>query len=202
MRKIPTLFVRTTGGRGKHFVTPEVTPGCEWVLNGEGYATEKLDGTNVRLTVRKGLVVRVEKRRNPNKHQKYEFGIIQPWYVDASRDEPADQWIWKAVDGTDVSRWEMGEHCCEAMGPHINGNPHRLDVWVCFPFNLHGAQLKAIDASWYDADPAVCFEILKTATGMYLSKYNDVRVEGFVFHHPDGRRAKIKRKDFERAAAL
>ena len=43
MRKIPTLFVRDEQDR-RH-VTSEVTPGCEWVLAGEGVATRKYDGT-------------------------------------------------------------------------------------------------------------------------------------------------------------
>jgi hypothetical protein len=28
------------------------------------------------------------------------------------------------------------------------------------------------------------------------------KVQGIVFHHPDGRRAKIKRKDFPKRAAV
>ncbi len=66
MEKIPTIFVR--GDRGK--VTDECADHCAWVLAGEGVATEKLDGTNVRLTTRNYLLVRTEKRRNPTKHQK------------------------------------------------------------------------------------------------------------------------------------
>jgi hypothetical protein len=42
MRKIPTLFVRDPKTK---LVTSEVTPGCEWVLAGQGLATRKFDGT-------------------------------------------------------------------------------------------------------------------------------------------------------------
>ena len=45
MEKIPTLFVRDDQDR--RYVTPEVTPGCEWVLAGEGIARRKYDGTCV-----------------------------------------------------------------------------------------------------------------------------------------------------------
>ena len=46
MNKIPTLFVRDfgPGGRGR-YVTSELTPGCGWVLAGEGVPTRKFDGT-------------------------------------------------------------------------------------------------------------------------------------------------------------
>ena len=42
MKKIPTMFVRTPDRR---HITDQVTPGCEWVANGEGVATRKWDGT-------------------------------------------------------------------------------------------------------------------------------------------------------------
>lgn len=45
MRKIPTLFVREFLPNHKILITDQVTPGCEWVLAGEGVATRKLDGT-------------------------------------------------------------------------------------------------------------------------------------------------------------
>ena len=78
MEKIPTIF-----DRGDNFrVIDKVREGCEWVFEGEGVATEKLDGTNVRLTIRAGQCVRVEKRRNPSKIQK-KNGIKDGWYVDA-----------------------------------------------------------------------------------------------------------------------
>jgi len=38
MRKIPTLFGRDWD-TDPRYVTREVAPGCEWVINGEGRAT-------------------------------------------------------------------------------------------------------------------------------------------------------------------
>lgn len=40
MKKIPTLFVRDFDNRPAH-VLPEVTPGCDWVLAGEGQVTRR-----------------------------------------------------------------------------------------------------------------------------------------------------------------
>src|SRR3954470_4475286 len=42
MKKIPSLFARNHDTNG--LVRNEVTPGCEWVLAGEGVATRKHDG--------------------------------------------------------------------------------------------------------------------------------------------------------------
>ena len=45
MKKMPCLFVRQFHGRDHATLTEEVTPGCEWVLAGEGTASRKWDGT-------------------------------------------------------------------------------------------------------------------------------------------------------------
>ena len=48
MHKIPTLFERDFTTLPP-VLTDKVTPGCEWVLAGEGIATRKYDGTCVML---------------------------------------------------------------------------------------------------------------------------------------------------------
>jgi hypothetical protein len=183
MEKIPTIF-----DRGDDFkVTPRPRAGCEWVFAGEGVATEKLDGTNIRLTVRSGQVVRVEKRRNPSKAQKQQ-GVIDGWYVDADENGKEDRWIFEAVRATGTSGWPDGEHSAEALGPSIQGNQLGLDRGVCVPFNL--------EVPVYHDAPRT-FEGLRDALAALDSKYAPGHMaEGIVFHHPDGRRAKIKRKDF------
>jgi hypothetical protein len=183
MEKIPTIFDRADGFR----VTNHPREGCEWVFAGEGLATEKLDGTNVRLTVRSGKLVRVEKRRNPSKIQKQQ-GIKDGWYVDADEFSKEDKWIFEAVKGTDVSGWPDGEHSAEALGPHVQGNPLGLEKEICVPFNL--------EIPAYDSVPRT-FDGLKAFLASLDSKFSPGHpAEGIVFHHPDGRRAKIKRKDF------
>ena len=48
MQKIPTLFERDETQRGRP-VTPVFKAECLWVAAGEGVATRKLDGTNVKV---------------------------------------------------------------------------------------------------------------------------------------------------------
>lgn len=45
MRKIPTLFERIFEKHKKVGILPNITPGMEWVIAGEGVATEKMDGS-------------------------------------------------------------------------------------------------------------------------------------------------------------
>jgi hypothetical protein len=183
MEKIPTIF-----DRGDTFkVIDKPRAGCDWVFAGEGRATEKLDGTNIRITVRSGMVVRTEKRRNPSKAQKAQ-GVLDGWYVDVDEYGAEDKWIREAVQSTDVSGWPDGEHSSEALGPHIQGNALGLDKHLCVPFNL--------EVPAYDNVPRT-FEGLKKFLADLDSRFAPGHhAEGIVFHHPDGRRAKIKRKDF------
>ena len=44
MKKLPTLFVRVYRDGKVVDVLPNVAPGMEWVLRGEGVATVKIDG--------------------------------------------------------------------------------------------------------------------------------------------------------------
>jgi hypothetical protein len=183
MEKIPTIFERD-----EHFkVVDRPRKGCDWVFAGEGRATEKLDGTNVRLTLRAGQVVRVEKRRNPSKLQKQQ-GVIDGWYVDADEFSKEDKWIFESVKGTDVHGWPDGEHAAEALGPHIQGNLLGLTRNLCVPFNLEIPEYQDVPR-----DFAGLKQLLAELDSLFAPGH---LAEGIVFHHPDGRRAKIKRKDF------
>lgn len=186
MQKIPTLFARDP----RFKVFDQVTEGCEWVFRGEGIATEKMDGTNVRVTIRGGLVVRVEKRRNPSREQK-KVGIIDGWYVDAT-DGPEDKWILEGVRNLNETMPD-GEHCCEVLGPKINGNPLGLSSHTCEPFDLTAPVV----------EPSRSFEGLRAFLADMDSRISPGHLaEGIVFHHLDGRRAKIKRKDFDYTAKV
>ena len=115
-----------------------------------------------------------------------------PWYVDADEHAKEDKWLWEAVYGTDLVCWPNGEHCAEAMGPKIQGNPLGLESHVCVPFdNCPGLNIaNALNTS---------FDALKSFPDTFDSRYSPGHLaEGIVFHHLDGRRAKIKRKDFAR----
>lgn len=182
MEKIETIF-----NRDEHFrVIPEVRAGTEWVFIGEGVATEKLDGTNVRLTVLRGKVIKVEKRKNPSKAEKAQG--LEPGYIDAHKEDPQDKHIFKAVEGADVTTWEDGSFPCEAVGDKIQGNPLGLDIPTCYPFTLNPMVIDGVPRT---------YEGLRDFLSNFDSRYSPGhKGEGIVFHHPDGRMAKIKARDF------
>ncbi len=184
MKKIETIF-----DRGEDFkVTPKVREGCEWVFAGEGIPTEKLDGTNVRLTVENGKVVHVEKRRNPTKEEKAQG--VEPGYVDANRNDPSDKHIFRAADNSDAKMMSDGLHECEAVGPKIQGNPLELTTPRCYAFKSGPVILPDMPRD---------FDGIREYVLGLESRYKlGHPAEGVVFHHPDGRMAKIKRRDFKK----
>ncbi len=183
MQKIETIFER-----GDIFkVIPKVRAGTEWVFSGEGIATEKLDGTNIRITVQQGQVVKVEKRRNPTREEKalgQEVG-----YIDAHESDPSDKHIFRAVNGTVyLSNLADGSYSCEAVGPKIQANPLELPSPTCYLFTVNPTIIANVPRTFDGIR-----EFFKDFDSQYAPGH---KAEGIVFHHPDGRMAKIKVKDF------
>lgn len=180
MDKIPTIFVRDP--ENMKLVTREITPGCEWVFAGEGVPTVKKDGTNIKVAVgtdRMMGLTQAWKRRNPTREEK--AAGAEPGYVVLARDDPENKHIWAAVLVTDYRDWPDGEWPCEALGPKIQGGIES-DVPCLYPFSWKPTFLSPLEVgNSFDSIQ----EFLRGCS-----------IEGIVWHHPDGRMAKVKRRDF------
>ena len=182
MKKIPTLFVRD---RGTHRVTDEVTPGCEWVLAGEGVATRKYDGTCVMLDGNGKWWARREVKAGksaPQMFQPVEYDEITGKNVGW---EPVEQspfygFFSEAVAG---ENWEPTTY--ELCGPKVNGNPEG--------FGQHEL-IQHRDATRISPMALSSPDVIR-ATVTELGRQG---IEGIVWHHPDGRMAKLKGKDLPR----
>jgi len=182
MRKIRTLYIRENGR-----VVNQVADGVNLDFLTGAKATEKLDGMNVRVTIRNGTCVRLEKRRNPDKIQKHK-GIIEPWYIDTAISSE-DKWLNDALANTDLSKLPDGEWSGEALGTNIQGNPLNLPSNRIVFFTLNQAPV-------FENCPT-SFEELKIWLSQQKSKYgNDCGIEGIVWHCENGEMYKIKLKDF------
>lgn len=198
MEKIPTLFERDRGGKVFDQLSNRVLqPSNNWV------ASEKLDGANVRVTVRNGEMVRLEVRRNPSKKQK-ETGIIDPWYRDAHdrNSKTSDYWLWDAAINTNYAGVPDGEWSAEAIGPKIQGNPYNLEEHTLFFFSLvgwEGMLASSVNIPHVYNRAPFEFEALRDWLGSLKSSVNsEMQVEGVVWWVMDMPVAKIKLKDFRR----
>lgn len=184
MKKIASLFVRDW--HGDRQARNEVTPGCEWVIAGEGVPTRKYDGTA--CMVRDG---RLYKRYDAKKAKAPPQGFEPcqeapdpssghwPGWVPVG-DGPEDRWHREAW-GTIITAFEGGlpNGTYELVGPKVQGG---AEWWA----TAH--QLVAHHQVGQLGVPTE-FDALRE----YLAR---VPFEGIVWHHPDGRMAKVKRRDF------
>lgn len=182
MKKIVSLFQRNY--EGDRLVRDEIVPGAEWVANGEGTAYRKFDGTA--CMVRDGkLYKRYDAKHGKTPPESFEqcqepdpvTGHWPGWIPVG--DEPESRWHREAFNNTTSGGViPIADGTYEAVGPHFQGNPEGVLSDRLWP---HVAQ-PLVDA------PRT-FEDLKK----YLAS---ITWEGIVWHHPDGRMVKIKRRDF------
>lgn len=189
MQKIPTLFVRDEQDR--RYVTEQVSPGCEWVLAGEGVSTRKYDGTCVMLDDGGQWWARREVK--PGKSAPEGFRPVMTDEVTGKTVgwEPAGQSSFaKYIDAAVINLGAAGEDypktgTYELIGPKVNGNPERRDAH----------ELIRHDDAEQVVIPRGSFAAIRDAIRDLHRLYG---AEGVVWHHPDGRMAKLKVRDFPR----
>jgi hypothetical protein len=177
MKKIISLFKREyNGGR---MVYDEVVEGAEWVIRGEGVATRKYDGTCCmikdgvfykRYDVKKGKAA--PDNFVPAQEPDEVTGHYPGWIPVG--EGPEDQWH------RDGLSWQEPppDGTYELIGPKINGNKERVAHHLLV---RHGQN--------------VLNNVPRTFEGL-KNWLENKDMEGVVWHHPDGRMVKIKKRDF------
>ena len=175
MKKIPTIFKRNPDNMSEILDIPH--PDCQWVFEGEGVATKKYDGTCIKIE-NDGYFKRREIK--PGKKVPEDFieeetdgntGKRVGW-VPVNPISKEDQWHMEAFEeGLEDGTYEL-------VGPKVQGNPERSENHKL----VKHSEAETLDAPRSYTQLAEWFE--------------DKDIEGIVFHHPDGRMAKIKKSDF------
>lgn len=182
MKKIISLFQRNYDG--DRLVRDEVTPGAEWVINGEGIATRKWDGTC--CMVEDGILYKRYDAKNGKKPPEGFIPAQEPdpitghwpgWLITTPLNKE-DRWHVEAMENM-RDKYPLPDGTYELIGPKINGNKEQ---WDRHELIRHGEEKIYFPGG-------VTFETVKR----FL---DEVHYEGIVWHHPDGRMVKIKKKDF------
>ena len=180
MKKIPTLFVRDFNNDPSR-VLPEYHSDCLWVRDGEGWPTRKLDGMCCALV--NGVFV---KRREVRAGKPVPLDFIPSTEDDVTGKRvgwvpighgPEDRYFVEAMERfTPTGRDET----FELVGPKSQGG---VEGWALHALVPHGSEGLKFD------------EVPRDFNGLrgWLA---DKPIEGVVWHHPDGRMAKIKGRDF------
>lgn len=184
MNKIPSVFLRNP--ENMHELTREPHPDALWVIAGEGVPTRKYDGTCVMLDEEGKWWARREvkpgKEAPPNwiPVEKDDFtGKVMGW-------EPMEQSGFREFHRWAIIDREFTPGTYELCAPKIGRNPERLSVPTLFKHS-------AADTINILTPPPYDYEALKSFV-MYVHEW--MGWEGIVWHHPDGRMAKLKGRDF------
>ena len=184
MKKIPTLFERKFEGHKIVDITKNVIDGMEWVLEGKGVATVKIDGACCAI-----IDGEFYKRYDAKKGKNPPKGAIpccdpdpitghHPFWAKVDANDPADRWFVEAERNSRYKDTQMASYrTYEAIGKHFNGNPYNLDHDTLVP---HGEEV---------------VEVPRTFEGIrdYLENHY---IEGLVFWLDGEPKCKIKRSDF------
>lgn len=182
MKKIISLFCRNY--ETDHKVRDEIVPGAEWVIAGEGVATRKFDGTCCAI-----MDGKLWKRYDAKRGKQPPEGWIaaqepdpvtghHPGWVPVGYDPDSIYHLEAFHKGYDCYGGALVDGTYELCGPRIQGDPEGYDRHVLVP---HGGEVLL--------DCPRDFEGIK----QYLAERT---IEGIVWHHPDGRMVKMKKKDF------
>ena len=188
MKKIPTLFEREYLNHRIVGIKPNVTEGMEWVLDGQGIATVKVDGSCCAI-----INGEFYKRYDARKGKKGPEGAIpccdpdpitghHPHWVKVDSNNPSDKWFCEAFNNTfhnalENSELPLADGTYEAIGEHFQGNPYGYD---CDMLVRHGETILDVPRT---------FEGIK----QYLLNHY---IEGIVFWLDGEPKCKIKRSDF------
>ena len=174
MKKIPTIFKRAVDMR---FLLNEIHPDCEWVFAGEGAATRKYDGTCVKIENGQYF-----KRREIKPEKKAPADFIEEQF-----DETTGKTVgWVPVNADKENKYHMEafdpnlpDGTYELIGPKIQGNPEKSETHKL---------IRHADAEVFPDVPRQYHALAEW--------FKNKDIEGIVFHHLDGRMAKIKKRDF------
>jgi hypothetical protein len=176
VEKIPTLFRRDPADMKR--VLPEVNPACAWVLDGEGEPTRKYDGTCVMLDDDGRWWARREVKPGKRHPGNYVPVTTDPATGKTMGWEPIEQSAF-AKFHAEALRPGLEAGTYELIGPKLNGNPEGSE--------RHDLVRHAT---------AERFEAPRDHDGLRAWLLAHPEYEGIVWHHPDGRMAKLKRRDF------
>lgn len=184
--KLESPFIRKEIN-GDYIVTPEINPNCQWVFDDENIiCQEKLDGTNTSIIIENGKLVRVFNREND---------------IDIWSDNPVILAVRESYK-RGYCNFTDGQYFGEAIGERIQGNPYKITGNIWLPFDTYFVKHLTYK-SWgkYPKDFNTISKWMKDDLMplFYMSKHKGETgfVEGIVFHHPDGRMAKLRRDMFD-----
>lgn len=195
--KLQCPFVRKTMENGRYLVTPEMTPGFEWIFEDGVRAVDKLHGTNICVHFKDHNVIAVDNRTTR---------ILQaPVDISGKNLGSKNRFLLGVLNSSErgwLEHFENGRVYGELIGPAINTNLHETPYPLFVPFSY--LYDRCHWRSWINNKYPKTFESLsewfKSLNSLFTERVfkKQVLAEGLVFCHPtNGRMAKLRRDMFE-----
>ncbi|HUX80370.1 MAG TPA: RNA ligase family protein [Alphaproteobacteria bacterium] len=177
-----------------YLVINEINPGYEWVFEDKDViASEKLDGTNVKLKTENGRLISLMNRKN----------VIDPLQIIKGKTFIIEG-VFRAIQKGYIE--PEGVQAGEVIGPKLQGNPYKLNNHIWYPFDKAVKHLAY--RSFYEHERT--FDNWSSWFKDYLgSRFaakrgeKDIMAEGVVFHSPSRKAenkiymAKLRRNMFD-----
>ena len=188
--KLRSPFIRQTINNN-YIVTPEIDEDYKWVFEDGVRAVDKLDGMNILVRIKDGKIHRIFNRT----YEKFIFNVAQT---------SLEGFIMEGIAHTIQRGWlnfEDGDYYGELIGKRINTNRHQLKNHLFVPFNY--LKEKCHWHSWEQNKYPKTFEAISEWFKELPSLFNarlklpEIKAEGLVFYHPDGRMVKLRRSMFD-----
>lgn len=191
MNKTPSVFLRNF--ENMHEMTREVNPLCQWVLDGEGVPTRKYDGS---------CVMRGDMQWWARREVKKDKTPPIDWVPVEVDDITGKRMGWEPIANSgyyrywqeaymepDKSPWADGTY--ELCGPAINRNPEKFETHRL----IKHSEAEVLKINF---EHGIDYNSIQ-----HIILYMNERWgwEGLVWHHPDGRMAKMKARDYDKEAA-
>jgi hypothetical protein len=192
MNKIPLIFKRSSNG----FCTDEINPLTQWINKEISTPVRKWDGTCMMFDGKEWFARRQYSSRSS----------IPSEFILVEYDEKTGKSFgWEPVENSSfIKLWKLAiaekpYHCTlfgcdddyekgtyELMGPKINGNPENLAEHRLMP---------------HKQSPTIgnlsILEPHELTYNMLYNQFMHMPFEGVIFYTKDGKKAKLRRKDFD-----
>lgn len=196
--KIQSPFVRKHINK-RYVVTPEITEGYEWVFKDDGViASDKLHGTNVCMIFKEGKLFAID-----NRDTRIVFDPFIHLYTNTQTARMM-QGLLNSIEKGWVKANSNSRVYGELIGPSLNKNIHRVEANYFVPFDYLKQKCKW--NTWFDNKYPKTYESIsewfKGLPSLFTQRIHPKSdqqdfAEGLVFHHPDGRMAKLRRDMFD-----
>lgn len=177
---------------GKYIVTPKIPSEYQWVFDEVTFAVDKLDGTNICVRIKSGVIVSVFNRTT----EKFIFSVNQTAWEGA-----AMEGIAKAIQKQWLKNCNDGDYYGELIGEMFQGNPHKISGHLFVPFGY--LKKHCFWKSWTQNKYPKTFESISEWFKDLPSLFNqrlglpEIKTEGLVFYRQNGEMTKLRRDMFD-----